>query len=79
MFADQPFNARLIAGLGAGLALDGPESIADVAPAVRAVLGSPGYRERAESVADEINALPVVDDAVGVLADLAAVPVSPRG
>ena len=70
MFADQPFNARLIADLGAGLALDGPSSIAALEPAVRTLLDDPRFRDRAQRIADEIRALPPVDAAADALAAL---------
>jgi UDP:flavonoid glycosyltransferase YjiC (YdhE family) len=74
MFADQPVNARRVAEVGAGLALEnGPTSIADLRPAVDAVLNDPRYRDRARRIAHEIQALPLVDDAAPALAALATV------
>jgi MGT family glycosyltransferase len=67
MFADQPVNARRVAELGAGLAL---ENGADVQPAVHAVLDDPRYRQRARRIADEIQALPPIDDAAPALTAL---------
>ena len=61
LFADQPFNAARVDGVGAGIALGGAE---DVAGAVRALLTEPAYAARAWAVADEIRALPPVTDAV---------------
>jgi UDP:flavonoid glycosyltransferase YjiC (YdhE family) len=72
MFADQPFNARLIATLGAGLALDGPASMADLEPAVRSLLDDSRFRDRAQRIADEIRSLPPVDAAADALAGLVA-------
>jgi MGT family glycosyltransferase len=72
LFADQPLNARRITELGAGIALDaGPALASRLQPAVRELLSDSRYRARAREVADEIAALPPVDDAVGVLSALA--------
>jgi UDP:flavonoid glycosyltransferase YjiC (YdhE family) len=71
MFADQPFNARLIADLGAGLHLeDGPSSMPALEPAVRTLLDDSRFRDRAQRIADEIGALPPVDAAADALAAL---------
>lgn len=70
MFADQPFNARLVAELGAGLTLDGPASMPALEPAVRALLDDPRFRDRAQRIADEMRALPPIDDAVDALSAL---------
>jgi UDP:flavonoid glycosyltransferase YjiC (YdhE family) len=68
MFADQPFNARLIAELGAGLILeDGPSSMPALEPAVRTLLDDSRFRDRAQRIADEIGALPPVDAATDAL------------
>jgi UDP:flavonoid glycosyltransferase YjiC (YdhE family) len=61
LFADQPYNAARVHAIGAGIALDGPEGIAD---AVHALLEEPAYVARAWAVADEIRSLPPVDEAV---------------
>jgi UDP:flavonoid glycosyltransferase YjiC (YdhE family) len=69
LFADQPYNARRVAEIGAGIALEhGPSGIDE---AVRAVLADPAYAERAAAIAADVGALPTVDAAVGVLRDLA--------
>jgi UDP:flavonoid glycosyltransferase YjiC (YdhE family) len=68
MFADQPFNARLIADLGAGLVL---EDASALEPAVRTLLDDSRFRDRARRIADEIAALPPVDAAADALAALA--------
>ena len=71
LFVDGPANAARVAELGAGIALDGPAAVAaELAPAVRRVLGDPAHRAAARAVADEIAALPPVDDAVAVLQSL---------
>jgi UDP:flavonoid glycosyltransferase YjiC (YdhE family) len=71
-FADQPANARRVAELGAGVTIEDPESLSGLGPAVRELLDNPAYRDRARAIADEINGLPSVDEAVEVLARLAA-------
>ena len=71
LFVDGPVNAARVAELGAGVALDGPDAIADaLLPAVRRLLEDPAHRAAARAVADEIAALPPVDDAVAVLQSL---------
>jgi UDP:flavonoid glycosyltransferase YjiC (YdhE family) len=73
LFADQPQNARRVAEIGAGIALDrGPEGIAGARDAVRALLADRGYAERAAAVAEDVRALPTVDAAPGILRRLAA-------
>jgi len=75
LFADQPYNARRIAELGAGIALaQGPRGIAGAPAAARAVLADRGYADRAAALAADVRALPTVDAAVDVLHDLAAQP-----
>jgi len=76
--ADQPFNARIVADLGAGLMLEGgPAAAPALGTAVRALLDDPRHRAAAGSVADEIAALPPLDDAVDVIASLAGVDAAP--
>jgi UDP:flavonoid glycosyltransferase YjiC (YdhE family) len=71
-FADQPANAERIAQLGAGIALPrGEAAIPHLADAVRSLLDDRLYRRRAGLVAAEIGELPPVDDAVGVLEEIA--------
>jgi UDP:flavonoid glycosyltransferase YjiC (YdhE family) len=80
MFADQPVNTRRVAEVGAGLALEnGPTSIADLRPAVHAVLDDPRYRDRARRIAHEIQALPSIDHAAPTLEALATGAASRRG
>jgi UDP:flavonoid glycosyltransferase YjiC (YdhE family) len=69
MFADQTVNARGIAQMGVGIALDAP---ADLTGAVRRLLDEPGYREAAQAVAAEVRELPPVDVAVGIVDELVA-------
>jgi UDP:flavonoid glycosyltransferase YjiC (YdhE family) len=71
MFADQPFNARRVADLGAGLVVE--DVLTQLQPAVRAVLDDPRYRDRSGRIADEIGALPPIDAAVDALTALATV------
>jgi len=68
LFVDGPANARRVAELGAGIALD-PGSD-ELAAAVGELLTDPGYRAAAAAVAAEIRALPTVGDAVAVLESL---------
>jgi hypothetical protein len=59
LFADQPENARRVAGVGAGVvAQPEPGALRD---AVTDVLGDPSYAGRARAIADEIAALPPTD------------------
>ena len=69
LFADQPENAERVDELGAGLRLDGVSGLADgrhrAARPIRRI--ATGARE----VAAEIAALPPIDDAVGLLEEIA--------
>jgi UDP:flavonoid glycosyltransferase YjiC (YdhE family) len=58
LFADQPHNATRVAGVGAGViaSLDGIRS------AIERVLEDDGYRAAAGRIADEMRALPPVDE-----------------
>jgi UDP:flavonoid glycosyltransferase YjiC (YdhE family) len=72
LFADQPYNARRIAQIGAGIALEGGvEAVAEVPRAIRTLLEEPRYLRQARRVAAEVAALPPVDDAVRRLEDYA--------
>jgi UDP:flavonoid glycosyltransferase YjiC (YdhE family) len=68
LFADQHYNARRVDEIGAGIALDGPDGLADV---VSRLLTDPSYRQAAELVAKETRQLPTVDTATAVLRQLA--------
>jgi UDP:flavonoid glycosyltransferase YjiC (YdhE family) len=71
LFADQPNNARRVADLGAGVALErGPAGIAELAEAVAVVLDDSSYRGAAARVASEVRTLPPVDAAPYVLRGL---------
>ncbi|HEX6026761.1 MAG TPA: glycosyltransferase [Solirubrobacter sp.] len=67
-FVDRSFNARRVAELGAGIALD---DVAGLGEAVLRLLGEPSFAARARQVRDEIQALPPVDTAIELLAQLA--------
>jgi UDP:flavonoid glycosyltransferase YjiC (YdhE family) len=76
---DQWANADGVARAGAGLALDaerrsrrvlalpGPETLAQLRPAVERVLGEPSFQRAAQRVAESIRALPPVDEAPAAL------------
>jgi UDP:flavonoid glycosyltransferase YjiC (YdhE family) len=68
LFADQPQNARRVAEVGAGVAVEPNRDVLDatVSPlreGIRSILDDPSYGERARALADESRALPTVDDA----------------
>ena len=80
LFADQPVNARRVAAVGAGLAVEpDPGSAADairgrvdpgaLRAAIEAVLGEAAYRRAARRVAEEIAALPGADAALTAIRD----------
>jgi MGT family glycosyltransferase len=77
--ADQPRNARLVAEVGAGVALEsGPADAPRLGDAVRTLLGDDRYARVARRVATEIRELPPVAAAIEQLEDLAGSPgVSP--
>jgi UDP:flavonoid glycosyltransferase YjiC (YdhE family) len=71
LFADQPFNARRVADLGAAIALDGgARSLPMLGQAVPELLGDTRYRDRASAIAKEIQTLAPVDEAPNVLSAL---------
>jgi MGT family glycosyltransferase len=72
LFADQPFNARRVAEVGAGIAVvpdreDPPKTLAELREAIETVLSEPSYGERARALAAELEAEPAVDEAVPLL------------
>jgi UDP:flavonoid glycosyltransferase YjiC (YdhE family) len=74
LFADQPYNARRVAELGAGIAVPGgPSGVGAIGDAVRTLLGDARYAERAGVVAAETQALPPVDTAAEILRELAGI------
>ena len=72
LFADQPHNARRVADVGAGIALEPPELVR-LADAVRRLLTDRSYRDGAARIAEETQRLPTVDTATKILRNLAAV------
>jgi UDP:flavonoid glycosyltransferase YjiC (YdhE family) len=66
MFADQPHNGRLVAAAGAGLALIKPDAAA-LRSAVQTALDAPELRAHAQRLAEEIAAMPTIDDVVDAL------------
>jgi UDP:flavonoid glycosyltransferase YjiC (YdhE family) len=70
LFADQPYNARRVEEVGAGLALE-PTDLDGLADAVRAVIADRSFRESAGVIARETSRLPTVDSATEVLRRLA--------
>jgi UDP:flavonoid glycosyltransferase YjiC (YdhE family) len=71
LFADQPQNARRVAEVGAGLAVEpNREDVGATAgplrDAIQSVLTEPSYGETARALADELRAHPAVDDAVAL-------------
>jgi UDP:flavonoid glycosyltransferase YjiC (YdhE family) len=69
LFADQPQNARRVAEVGAGLAVepnrkDVGATAGPLRDAIQSVLREPSYGETARALADELRAHPPVDDAV---------------
>lgn len=77
-FADQFRNAERVAALGAGIALSAEsesiagrteDSLAGLADAVSRLLTEPSWRQAAQRVADEVAALPAVDEAPHELRD----------
>ena len=72
LFADQPQNARRVAEVGAGLAVEpNREDPEATAPALRDAIGrvlrEPSYRDRVRALADELRAEPPVNAALGLL------------
>jgi UDP:flavonoid glycosyltransferase YjiC (YdhE family) len=65
--ADQPYLARRLADLGAGIALDGDAAPAEIRAAVRAALDEPSYRAAAHRLAAAVAAAP---GAAGAAADV---------
>jgi UDP:flavonoid glycosyltransferase YjiC (YdhE family) len=69
LFADQPQNARRVAEVGAGLAVepnrdDLPATVRPLREAIETLLADGSYRERAGTLADELRAQPPVDAAL---------------
>jgi UDP:flavonoid glycosyltransferase YjiC (YdhE family) len=69
LFADQPQNARRVAEVGAGVAVepnrdDLDATVRPLRHAIRTVLDDPSYGRAARALADELRAQPPVDDAL---------------
>jgi UDP:flavonoid glycosyltransferase YjiC (YdhE family) len=69
LFADQPHNARRVAEIGAGIALE-PDDLVRLPDAVRSLLADRSYRDCAGRIADETRRLPTVDTATAILRNL---------
>jgi len=68
LFADQPHNARRVADLGAGVAVEGADGLTD---AVRRLIADPSYRATAQEIAADLRDLPTVDVAAQIVRDIA--------
>jgi UDP:flavonoid glycosyltransferase YjiC (YdhE family) len=69
LFADQPQNARRVAEVRAGVAVEPNRDDVDAAvvplrDAIRTVLHDPSYGQRARALAEELRAQPALDEAV---------------
>lgn len=66
--SDQVVNARHVAAVGAGRAVDpGPDVVVEACAEISAVLGDPSYRQTAETVAAAAAALPPATEAVAMI------------
>ena len=80
LFADQPENARRVAAVGAGIALEGGRAaVGQLSPAVQRVLKDPTYRAGAHRIAGEIRSLPPVEESVPFLEEIAGARVRRQG
>ena len=83
MTTDQRANADAVARAGAGVAITGdlltrrasdppgPDTVAELGPAVQRILNDSSYRTAAVAIAGAMGELPLVDDAVDVLEAIA--------
>jgi len=72
LFADQPYNARRVAAIGAGIALEGgAAALGGLGDAVQRVLTEDTYRIGAGRIAEEISRLPPAAAAVPWFEELA--------
>ena len=69
--ADQPKNAERIAAIGAGLALENPDT-ETLRAAIERILGDSGFRDAARLISREMSTLHSIDEAASALLDLAA-------
>ncbi|MEE1841168.1 glycosyltransferase [Streptomyces sp. NPDC007076] len=79
LFADQPENADLVTGAGAGMAVPptggpadepallGPDDVRSIRAAAERILAEPSYRARAERLADEMGAAVPVEELLGII------------
>ncbi len=67
--ADQLHNGRLVAAAGAGLTLVKPDTDA-LRAAIKTALDAPELRLQARRFADEIAAMPTVDEVVDAMVGL---------
>lgn len=78
LFADQPYNARRVAAIGAGIVLEGgPAALGGLGDAVGRVLTDDSYRAGARRIAEEIGRLPPASAAVAWLEELAGLGAAP--
>jgi len=68
---DQPKNAERIAAIGAGLALENPDT-ETLRGAIERILGDSGFRDAARLISREMSTLHSIDEAASALLDLAA-------
>jgi UDP:flavonoid glycosyltransferase YjiC (YdhE family) len=79
MMADQPANARLVAGAGAGIVVEpdfrpapagkaGESTGSRIRAAIETILADASYREAAQRIAAEMRAAPAIDQVLGTLA-----------
>ncbi len=80
VMADQPTNAQLVAGAGAGLVVESdfrssdalgmaaPEIASHIRAAIEAILGDATYRQAANRIAEEMCAAPAIDEVLATLA-----------
>jgi glycosyltransferase len=71
-FGDQPAVAEAVRASGAGVGLSSRPGPAATRNAVHRVLSEPGFRTKAQSIADDIAALPDVSDAVRLFEEIAS-------
>ena len=68
LFADQPYNARRVEAVGAGLAVDIGGGAGALRDALERVLAEASFRDSAARVAAEMRALPTADEVLDRIA-----------
>ena len=68
LFADQPYNARRVEAVGAGLAVDAADGATALHGALERVLGDRSFGDEARRVAGEMRALPSADEVLARIA-----------